>query len=151
MTRRQFLNTVFATAGEMGLAQVAHAHAPQTKPRRVADGVHVQDSIVIPAGETWAAESVALFVRADGRPPSVDIQPGATARNLWFVGVKETDPDTQAVCYLHDDATADNCAFAGYFGGFAVGTHVRGKLTNNLFVRCGTGDKSHPVYVSNWN
>lgn len=112
-------------------------------------GVYRQDNFIVPDGETWEAapNACVIFTSPDGTPPSLAIGKGATLRGIWVGGTRETVAG-QSVMYLMDDAIADNCAFFGHYGGFIRGGQVRGAIRNCVFVGCGYGTHSHPIYIS---
>lgn len=88
-----------------------------------------------------------LVTRGDGLAPMVSIPQGGTLRGVWLGGVRGALTEIQP----EDDVVIENCVFFGYAEGINVADSKRVVIRNNLFVNCGAGFYSHPIYINNTN
>ena len=110
-------------------------------------GIYTMDTVTIADGETLEGSGRVIITRSDGKPPRVVVGAGATVRNVWIGGTKDTADN--AIVALETGATLDNVTLFGYYGGIGCGTNHSQVIQNCRFVYCGTGLLYHPVYVAN--
>ena len=110
-------------------------------------GIYYMDVVTVNAGETLEGVGRVIITRADGNPPRVVVGAGATVRNVWIGGAKDTGDN--AIVAMETGALLDNVALFGYYGGIGIGSAKGARVSNCVLANCGTDDLWHPIYISN--
>ena len=111
-------------------------------------GIYTMDVVTVNASETLEGVGRVIITRADGKPPSVEIGVGATLKNVWIGGTRETALENSAHIHPATNAVLDGGTFFGYYGGVNCGDSYGQCLKNCRFVNCGTQLLYHPLYVN---
>ena len=81
---------------------------------QLASGIYTMDVVTVAPGETLEGVGRVIITRADGKPPSVEIGVGATLKNVWIGGTRETALENSAHIHPATNAVLDGGTFFGY-------------------------------------
>ena len=113
-------------------------------------GIYYMDVVTVAPGDTLEGVGRVIITRADGKPPSVEIGVGATLKNVWIGGTRETVLENSAHIHPATNAVLDGVTFFGYYGGVNCAPGLSQVIQNCRFVNCGTQLLYHPIYCNSY-